>query len=142
MPSENAATSSAIFDVRVLLVEDDDPLRSSIELILRDLGCRVLTAGNGEEALDVLAASHREIDVVFSDVVMPGRVSGYQLAQRVRDFPSRIRVLLTSGYPLDARGYDQNTPLLDKPYTEEQLATALAALLQHESDDQVNDRGR
>lgn len=95
----------------VLVVEDDVLLRYVISEVLRDGGLTVVEAVNGEEALAFLRAGNA-VDLVFSDIQMPGEVDGIALAKRIHhEFPA-IEVLLTSGnsHP------DVRTPFVPKPY--------------------------
>lgn len=80
----------------ILVVEDEVLVRAVIAEELRSAGCAVIEAGRGDEALVYLRAGER-IDLVFSDIQMPGTLNGLQLAERIRhDFPA-IPVILTSG---------------------------------------------
>src|SRR5262249_36013278 len=81
----------------VLVVADDDRVRRLTARRLRDLGYRVLEAGHGAEALAVLAETS-DVEILFTDLVMPGGVSGIDLAREVRQRYPRIRIILTSGY--------------------------------------------
>ena len=80
----------------VLVVEDDDRVRRLTAARLETLGYRVLEAANGAAALKLLN-DMGDIDLVFTDLVMPGGMSGLDLARRVRG-ASRARIILTSGY--------------------------------------------
>ena len=87
------------------------------------------TALNGRDALEILRGGRR-VDLVFSDVVMPEGINGYQLAAAARAIDPRIKVLLTSGYSAGHRpGHDPSLPLLHKPYTRAQLAAHIRAVL-------------
>jgi two-component system cell cycle response regulator CpdR len=101
---------------RRALVVDDDPLtRELIASMLEDLGCETLTARSATEALGQLARD-QSIDMLFADVNMPG-LSGRELAERVRHFRPKLRVLLVSGLESDGRGF----PLLRKPFSQSDL---------------------
>ena len=95
---------------------------------LADLGYRVIPARDAAEALELLQSEDR-IDIMFSDVVMPGGMNGVQLAVEARRLRPGLRVLLTSGYTNDAWGGDHrvpaDVPILTKPYRREQLAQHL-----------------
>ncbi len=96
---------------KVLVVEDDVMLRYVISEVLRDGGLTVVEAVNGDEALAYLRAGNT-VDLVFSDIQMPGEVDGIHLAARIHsEFPA-TEVLLTSGntHP------DIHTPFVAKPY--------------------------
>ncbi|MDZ4689716.1 PAS domain S-box protein [Terricaulis sp.] len=109
----------------VLVVEDDPFVRSHAVTSLEGLGYRVSFAANGREALDLLHHGARP-QLLFTDIVMPGGVSGWELAQRAREIAPSLRVLFTSGYPsetLTSRGHiDAKARLLPKPYRVSELA--------------------
>ncbi len=116
----------------VLVVDDEILLRTMVAEFLRDAGFRVLEAANGGEAVTLLAAGEA-VDVVFSDVRMPGGVSGYDLAEWVKTHRPTARVLLASGYVGEAglsRSVDDDAPpLLTKPYNYEHLLRLLRDLI-------------
>jgi CheY-like chemotaxis protein len=116
----------------VLVVDDEILLRSVVAEYLRDAGIHVVEAANGREAITVLAAGEA-VDVVFSDVRMPGDVSGYDLAEWVRINRPAVRVLLASGYVGAAgrsRRVGDNAPtLLPKPFDYELLLQQLRGLI-------------
>jgi len=116
----------------VLLVDDDDIVRATVGLMLEDLGYTVLEAASGAEALAVLRRGDK-IDLLFTDVVMPGPVSGRQLADEARKLDPALRVLFTSGYTENAIVHhgrlDPGLELLSKPYSREQLAAKLRRVL-------------
>jgi CheY-like chemotaxis protein len=122
----------------VLVVEDDERVRRLTVLRLRELGYRVLEAGDGPSALAVLAET-AGIDIVLSDVVMPGGLSGFDLARQVRQHYPRTRIVLTSGYSAELLNrVDPTEPglnVLRKPYRQAELARTLRVVLdQHGSD--------
>lgn len=109
----------------LLVVDDEEQLLELTRVKLEKLGYRVFTARNSDQALSVLA-EQPSIDLLFSDVVMPGGVNGFQLAERaVADKPN-LKVLLTSGYTERAIAHNGQAKfakhLLSKPYTIEKLA--------------------
>ena len=114
---------------RILLVEDDEPVLALGVEMLNELGYQVVTAANGQAALERVR-SGAQFDLLFSDIVMPGGVNGVQLAQAVRELRPDARILLTSGYvgqlaPLADQGFE----LIDKPYERLALAARLRELL-------------
>ncbi len=116
----------------VLLVEDNPAVREVAQKRLQLLGYKVIEAENGPEAIERLERRSDDIDVVFSDVVMPGGLSGYDLAGWMTENAPDVKVLLTSGYPgevADARGEAPTVRLLRKPYSGTELARALRAVL-------------
>ncbi len=82
----------------ILLVEDEQALRIPIALCLRKLGYGVLEAGDGVEAIEVWKQHHRAISLLFTDMVMPGRLTGLDLAEQFRKEKSSLKVLISSGY--------------------------------------------
>jgi CheY-like chemotaxis protein len=100
--------------------------------MLNELGYSVLKAGNAEEALTILS-SGAAIDVLFTDVVMPGPVKTRELALRAQELHPRIQVLFTSGYTQNAIVHngrlDDGVQLLSKPYRRDELARKLRTLL-------------
>lgn len=117
---------------RILLVEDNHPLREATQAILASLGHDVATAGDASEALDIWS-SDRRFDLVFSDVVMPGHMNGVQLVQTMMAQAPGLKVLLTSGFadPANANDVIRNAqlPLIQKPYRKSALVAQLASLL-------------
>jgi signal transduction histidine kinase/ActR/RegA family two-component response regulator len=127
---------------RILLVEDDPTVLSLTTDMLSGLGYRVTTATRAAEALAFLQ-SDAEIDLLFSDVVMPGGVSGVSLARTARELRPGLKVLLTSGFVGEgpALGADE-FPLLDKPYETHALAARLRKLLDPPRGRKRRGRGR
>ncbi len=115
--------------VKVLLVEDDPDVQAMSIESLRYLGYSVLTADDGETAMEILSRDP-EIEVLFTDVVMPRGMSGVDLYREARRIRPELRVLLTSGY---ARGQlptiPQDCDFIAKPYRVEELQARLAAML-------------
>ncbi|MCA1778170.1 MAG: response regulator [Xanthomonadaceae bacterium] len=109
----------------ILVVEDDEPLRQFVVSELERLGYRVLQAPNGMEALGVIK-SGESIDLLFTDVVMPGGINGSRLAEMAKAVKPRLRVLFTSGYTENAIVHhgrlDPGVQLLSKPYLRRELA--------------------
>jgi signal transduction histidine kinase len=116
---------------RILVVEDDPGVLALTIEMLSGLGYSVLTAANATQALRHLH-SDEPIDLLFTDVVMPGGMNGVHLAKAAREARPGIRVLLTSGYPGTSVG-DHELPLLDKPYAPSTLAAVLRELLTEDS---------
>jgi len=116
----------------ILAVEDDDMVRDHVAAELKALGYNVLTAHSGADALQVLR-SDTKIDLLFSDVVMPGGMSGPQLAEQALHLRPALRVLYTSGYTentvIHQGRVDPGVQLLNKPYRRQELAAKLRAAL-------------
>ncbi len=83
---------------KLLIAEDDVFIRAMIAEFLRDVGFDVVEASNADEAMAVFEAG-TEIDLLFSDIRMPGSMDGSELAERVKDRWPATHVMLTSGYP-------------------------------------------
>jgi signal transduction histidine kinase len=119
----------------VLVVEDDEMVRTHVVGELTLLGYRVLAARNGVTALEILR-SEVPIDVLFTDVVMPGGISGPQLAEAALVLRPGLRVLYTSGYTENAVVHhgrlDPGVVLLSKPYRRQELAEKLRYVLRPE----------
>ncbi len=117
---------------RILLVEDDDLVREHVTEQLRSLGYRVVSVSNGPAALEILRAAD-DFDLLFTDVVMPGGMSGRQLADAVRPLRPDLPVLFTSGYTENAVVHhgrlDAGVNLLNKPYRRQDLARRVRQVL-------------
>lgn len=109
-----------------LLVEDDPDVRRVVRRNLLDLGYAVIEAAHGQEALDMLAKMS-DINLLLSDIVMPGDVDGVALARQARLHHPRMQVLLMSGYAPDVDAL-ADLPVLSKPFTAAELAAAVAGL--------------
>jgi len=116
----------------LLVVEDGIALRDICARLLASIGYHVLVAADGAEALAVAAAHQGPIHLLFTDVRMP-LMSGYELARRLSDARPGLSVLVTSGFADEAGEADRAWPLLDKPYTPEELTTRVRALLDEAS---------
>jgi len=114
----------------ILLVEDDPAVRVASVDMLAGLGYRMLTAADGEQALDILH-SGAAVDLMFSDVSMPGRVKATQLVRQAARLAPRMAVVLTSGHAVDRALLGEDMPadvaLLPKPYVLAQLARTIRA---------------
>ncbi len=118
-------THGAVEGLKILLVEDDPVVSTMVGAALEDLGCEVMRAVTGEEALHVLQ-DEVEIDLLFTDIVMPGQLSGVELAKQARAIRPDLAVILTTGYS-EGVARLEGTRVLAKPYRMEALAQALAA---------------
>ncbi|WP_338765502.1 PAS domain S-box protein [Massilia sp. METH4] len=116
----------------ILAVEDDPGVRAVVLDMLGALGYRVLSAENGEQALRILE-SGEHVDLLFTDVVMPGPLRSPELARIAQQVLPNLAVLFTSGYPQDAIVHggrlDAGLELLSKPYRREDLARKLRHVL-------------
>jgi CheY-like chemotaxis protein len=110
----------------ILVAEDDEALRGFTTDVLRELGYRVIEARDGPSALDVLESHH--VDLLFTDVVMPGGMNGRELAdEAVRRKPG-LKVLFTTGYARNAR-FDAGVHMIGKPFSFGELSVKLRMLL-------------
>jgi CheY-like chemotaxis protein len=123
-PAAEAAAHSEV----VLVVEDEPSVCEMAVECLNELGYATLTATNGRAALAVIE-SGRALDVLFSDIIMPGGIDGVRLAMEARRLRPGIRVILTSGFTVPGHGRDlpRDVPVLAKPYDRAQLASRLRA---------------
>jgi len=116
----------------VLVVEDDELVRAHTAAQLDALGYRVREAGNGPEALKILE-SDDDLDLLFTDVIMPGGMSGRQLADKAAAIRPNLPVLYTSGYTENAIVHhgrlDRGVHLLNKPYRRSVLARKVRQVL-------------
>ncbi|AEG92367.1 histidine kinase famiy protein [Ramlibacter tataouinensis] len=115
----------------ILLVEDSEDVRQVADHYLRSLGYQVLAASSGEEALDLLAHAGG-VDLLFTDVIMPGGMNGLQLAERVRQRQPGLPVLLTTGYMDELASQGAQLPsmaVLGKPYRRNELAESIRTAL-------------
>lgn len=131
------APGTPVVDARVLVVEDSAEVRRVAVNNLRAFGYQVVEAASGREALERLAEDDA-IDLLFTDVVMPGGLSGPELAERARLLRPELKVLFTTGYAEAAIEKDGSFALsgnlLSKPYRKKDLARKLREVLQPEDD--------
>jgi PAS domain S-box-containing protein len=130
---ENASAAPPVGGTETILAVEDDPLvRASVVTQLESLGYAVLTAGNAAEALETID-NGSDVDVLFTDVIMPGFMNGRQLAEEAQKRRSGLKVLFTSGYTENAFAHhgrlDPGVVLLAKPYRKEDLARMLRQVI-------------
>jgi signal transduction histidine kinase/CheY-like chemotaxis protein len=122
----------------VLIVEDEAVLRSLARDILEECGYQVLEAGSGQEALEVWNREVRPIDLLLTDMVMPGGVSGVDLAEQLQARLPLLRVVFTSGYAANEVNREvlakTNARFLPKPYTHDELARTIRDCLDQNGD--------
>jgi len=116
----------------VLLVDDDEIVRATVASMLESLGYEVLTASSGVEALSILE-NGTAIALLFTDVVMPGPISGRKLAERAVEINPAIKILFTSGYTENSIVHhsrlDTGVEFLSKPFDRERLAVKVRRVL-------------
>lgn len=119
-------------DETILVAEDDDAVRDTVVALLGELGYRVLKAKDAQGALTIIE-SGIAIDLLFTDVVMPGDLKSPELASRLRERLPQLAILFTSGYAENSIVHggrlDEGVELLSKPYTHEALARRLRQVL-------------
>ena len=119
----------------VLVVEDDREVREIALAVIEAAGFRVLEAETGDEAYRLLLAyPDLRVDVLFTDVVMPGRLDGVDLANLAWSLRPELKVLFATGFANLVRAdrdLDMRGPVLKKPYRPVELRRALIALLDH-----------
>ena len=119
----------------ILVVEDDEEVRETAVSLLSELGYRVLKSRDAASALSVIE-SGAEVDLLFTDVVMPGPLRSPELARRAKALRPDLAVLFTSGYTENAIVHggrlDPGVELLPKPYTREELARKVRRVLAKE----------
>lgn len=125
LPAATAAT--------ILVVEDEEMLREYVTTVLQSLGYRVLSAANGPEALAIWAKERSNVELLLTDIVMPNSISGRQLANRLTQERSDLRVIFTSGYSSELIGpeFEEQSDyfFLPKPFLADKLANTVATCL-------------
>jgi PAS domain S-box-containing protein len=129
---EQVLRSEGPLEARVLVVEDDEAVRRTAVRTLEALGCSVLEARGGDMALEILERSPDSIDLLFTDVIMPG-VGGPELVAKAKLVAPRVKVLFTTGYTADMafrlKLLREQTNVLSKPYTAVELANKVRSAL-------------
>jgi PAS domain S-box-containing protein len=116
----------------ILVVEDDEDVRANTTTMLRELGYGVIEAPDGPSALRIIE-ERPDIDLLFTDIGLPGGINGRQLADKARGHRPRLRVLFTSGYARNAIVHqgrlDPGVELLSKPFTMDRLSAKIRQML-------------
>jgi nitrogen-specific signal transduction histidine kinase/CheY-like chemotaxis protein len=119
-------------DAVILAVDDNPDVRATVVVQLEGLGYRVREADNAHSALEILDSVDR-IDLLFTDIIMPGGLNGKELATKARSKRPDLKVLFTSGFPGTSTGpgtrFDDGDVLLSKPYRQHDLAKAVEEIL-------------
>jgi PAS domain S-box-containing protein len=127
LPLPEGSTSETI-----LVLEDDDDVRAHSVEVLRELGYRVLEAPDGPSALRLMEV-HGRVDLLFSDVVLPGGLTGAQVAAQAKHLQPDIKVLFTTGYARNAIIHngrlDKGVQLITKPFSHADLAEKVRSAL-------------
>ncbi len=107
---------------KILLVEDDDDVRMVTRDVLEESGYHIWDAANGLEALNIWKTNASKIDLLLTDIIMPGGLNGRELADRLRQDRPALKVILMSGYSLDRMGKIQtHSQILPKPFSLDHL---------------------
>jgi PAS domain S-box-containing protein len=116
----------------ILVVEDDADLRAYVSELLRDLNYRVIAASSAQAALTILLQEEPKVDLLLTDVVMPG-INGRELGRRARQIRPGIKILYMTGYSRNAVVHqgrlDEGVELLEKPISQAKLALRVRELL-------------
>jgi len=130
-PIEDTTVPRARQSEAILVVEDNGGVRDYAKVVLSEFGYRVLEAGDANEALRLLAAN--SVDLLFTDVVLPGPMTGRALADKASKMRPGLPILFTTGYTRNAivhRGrLDADVHLLNKPFTQQDLVRKIRELL-------------
>jgi signal transduction histidine kinase/CheY-like chemotaxis protein len=130
-PIEDTTVPRARQSETILVVEDNGGVRDYAKVVLSELGYRVLEAGDANEALRLLAAN--SIDLLFTDVVLPGPMTGRALADKASKMRPGLPILFTTGYTRNAIVHqgrlDADVHLLNKPFTQQDLVRKIRELL-------------
>ena len=141
VPDEQPAAPEAAAEETILVVEDDDDVRAYSVETLRDLGYRVIEAHDGPSALRLLGRQFR-VDLLFTDVVLPGGLTGAQVAAQARDVKPDLKVLFTTGYARNAIVHqgrlDPGVQLITKPFSMSDLATRVRDILDSPGEPQTS----
>ena len=132
MPAPPAASAAARRNAKILVVDDNQGVLGIAVDQLTSLGYRVIAASKGADALDMLR-NDDQVDLLFTDVVMPGELAGRALAAKAMELRPSLRVLFSSGYfegALVGKGeLETNVQFLPKPYRKQELARKIEEVL-------------
>jgi DNA-binding NtrC family response regulator len=121
----------------VLLVEDEKPVRQLIQRLLESGGYRVQAASTGAEALELWQRDREAFDVVITDIVMPGGLSGTELAEKLTEARPATKVIFISGYTGElsssGKALHEGVNFLQKPFSAERLLRCVRACLDESS---------
>jgi len=131
-PPETVVRDEARKNERILVVEDSDAIRQLVLIQLTRLGYRTLEANGAAEALEILDRGE-PVDLLFTDIVMPGGMSGHALAQEASKRRPGLKVLFTSGFPgallAEVEGLSETDSILTKPYRTQELSRKIREVL-------------
>ncbi|MFO8183588.1 MAG: ATP-binding protein [Candidatus Aegiribacteria sp.] len=122
----------------ILLVEDEKGVREVVASSLRLHGYRVLTAEESRSALELFNGSEDSIDLLLTDVVLPGKLNGLQIAERMRESRPDLAVLLMSGYAFEAISRNvslpENTAFISKPFSTSLMLEKISMFIRRDHD--------
>ncbi|MBL4858109.1 MAG: response regulator [Erythrobacter sp.] len=122
---ETTAPGTSTNSLRILAVDDDGIILLNTATILEEMGHTVFEASSGIAALEVLG--REKVDLMITDYAMP-RMTGADLAVKARERLPDLKIIVASGYAEMPEGLARNLPRLSKPYSDEELASAIDAL--------------
>ena len=117
----------------ILIVEDEYLIRIALSEYLQEHGFKVVESGRADQAIEIIRNSDGMIDLVFSDVVMPGKMDGFGLAQWVRSNRPGLPIILTSGNArkiASAKELCESEPFLAKPYDLKHVVAQIHAVIE------------
>ena len=128
---QTARPKPASRPLRILVVDDEEPVRKFVDRVLKDAGFETLTAGGGAEAIEIAAGMQQPLDLLVTDVMMP-QMTGNELARRLRQDERSLKVLYLTGYSdqlfKDKVTLWQDEAFLDKPCSVKGLLQAISQL--------------
>ncbi len=126
----NTTAANGPLSTTILVCEDDEQLRSLVEMMLREHGYRVLLAAEAEQAVEIAAANAGAIDIVVTDVHLP-QMTGPELVERLHTIQPAFEVLFLSGYPAEmipGQPLPGGSEFLQKPFDETSLLRTIRSL--------------
>jgi PAS domain S-box-containing protein len=131
-PAHSETRSDKPASGTILVAEDEAGVRRALQRMLFSAGYTVVTAANGAEALDLFAACGNDIDLLITDMVMPG-MGGRELGRRCRALRNGLRVIYVSGYTRDSllnqETFEEGTEFIEKPFTSEGILERISRVL-------------
>jgi DNA-binding NtrC family response regulator len=124
-----AKNSDGCNTLRVLFIEDDPPVRELVVESLRDEGFDVIHAATGEDAL--AWCGRRVADVLVTDIRLPGKIDGWQIAERCREHDPAVPVIYVTGFSPVPRRPVSNSLFIQKPYNTQDLVEAVKQVTAH-----------
>jgi len=141
-PVTEVVESKALFNgsATVLVVDDEVDLLDIATAYLADMGCKAYTAVDGNDALQVIERE-KDIDLMLTDIIMPGGMNGVELARKVRLLNPKIKIIYCSGFPAGALA-ERNMPLVDgpllhKPYQRDEFSALVRRIMQTDIEEQI-----